>query len=52
MLNAIGSVLGSTSYDLPHIQTLTFGETEEYEELRGDDKLWLLTVRVPRLSGI
>ena len=23
----------------PHMQTLTFGETEEYEELRGDDKL-------------
>lgn len=37
--DAIGSVLGSTSYDLPHMQTLTFGETEEYEELRGDDKL-------------
>jgi len=37
--DAQGSVLGSVSYDLPNMQTLTFNETEEYEELRGDDKL-------------
>lgn len=37
--DAQGSILGSVSYDLPNMQTLTFNETEEYEELRGDDRL-------------
>jgi hypothetical protein len=37
--DASGTTLGSTSYDLARMQTLTFGETEEFEELRGDDKL-------------
>ena len=37
--DAIGSVLSSTSVDLPYIQTLNFTEAEEYSELRGDDKL-------------
>lgn len=38
-LDALGMVLGSTSVDLPYIQTLNFTEAEEFSELRGDDKL-------------
>lgn len=34
-----GTVLGDVSYDLPHSQTLGFNETEEFQELRGDDRL-------------
>lgn len=38
-IDAAGTVLGSTSVDLPVIQTLNFTEAEEFAELRGDDKL-------------
>lgn len=38
-IDAAGTVLGSTSIDLPYMQTLSFSETEEFSELRGDDKL-------------
>lgn len=34
-----GTVLGSISYDLPNAQTFSFNETEEFQELRGDDRL-------------
>jgi len=34
-----GTVLGTVSYDLPNAQTFTFNETEEFQELRGDDRL-------------
>lgn len=34
-----GTVLGDTSYDLPNMQTFTFSETEEFQDLRGDDRL-------------
>lgn len=34
-----GTTLGSVSYDLPNAQTFTFNETEEFQELRGDDRL-------------
>lgn len=34
-----GTVLGDTSYDLPNSQTFSFNETEEFQELRGDDHL-------------
>ena len=34
-----GTVLGTVSYDLPNAQTFSFSETEEYQELRGDDRL-------------
>ncbi|ABD58440.1 major tail protein [Mycobacterium phage PLot] len=34
-----GTVLGDTSYDLPNAQTFSFNETEEFTELRGDDRL-------------
>lgn len=37
--DALGMVLGTTSVDLPYIQTLNFTEAEEFSELRGDDKL-------------
>jgi len=37
--DALGMVLGTTSVDLPYIQTLNFTEAEEFSELRGDDKM-------------
>lgn len=37
--DAGGSVLGGTTIDLPNMQTLSFSETEEYTELRGDDRV-------------
>ncbi|QNJ55332.1 major tail protein [Gordonia phage LittleFella] len=38
-LDALGTVLGNNSVDLPYAQTLSFSEAEETTELRGDDKL-------------
>lgn len=37
--DASGSVLAAESVDLPYMQTLTFSETEEFQELRGDDRV-------------
>lgn len=37
--DAVGTTLGSTSVDLPYIQTLNFTEAEEFQELRGDDRV-------------
>jgi hypothetical protein len=37
--DASGSVLGSGRLDLPNSRTLSFSETEEFEELRGDDRV-------------
>lgn len=37
--DASGSVLAETSMDLPNIQTFSFSENEEFQELRGDDKI-------------
>ncbi|QXO13678.1 major tail protein [Gordonia phage DumpTruck] len=34
-----GTILGNTSIDLPYMQTFSFSETEEFQELRGDDKV-------------
>jgi hypothetical protein len=34
-----GTILGTVSYDLPNAQTFSFNETEEFQELRGDDRL-------------
>lgn len=34
-----GIVLAATSVDLPNMQTLSFSETEEFSELRGDDRV-------------
>lgn len=39
--DAAGSILASaanTSIDLPNMQTFSFSETEEFQELRGDDR--------------
>ena len=37
--DAQGTVLDVTSIDLPNMQTLSFSESEEFAELRGDDRL-------------
>ena len=37
--DASGTVLASESIDLPYAQTLNFSDTEEFTELRGDDKV-------------
>lgn len=37
--DASGTVLDTASVDLPNMQTLTFSETEEFNEMRGDDHL-------------
>lgn len=37
--DAGGTVLGGTSVDLPNMQTFSFSETEEFTELRGDDRV-------------
>jgi hypothetical protein len=37
--DAVGTTLSTTSVDLPYIRTLNFTEAEEFQELRGDDKL-------------
>lgn len=38
-LDAGGVQLGTVSYDLPNMQTFSFSETEEFQELRGDDRI-------------
>jgi hypothetical protein len=37
--DASGTTLDDTSLDLPNSRTLSFSETEEFEELRGDDRV-------------
>lgn len=37
--DAAGSVLGSEVVDLPNMQTFSFSEEEEFQELRGDDRV-------------
>lgn len=37
--DAGGTVLGSEVVDLPNMQTFSFSETEEFQELRGDDRV-------------
>lgn len=37
--DAGGTVLGGSSTDLPNMQTYSFTETEEFQELRGDDRV-------------
>lgn len=34
-----GTILGTASVDLPNMQTFSFSETEEFQELRGDDRV-------------
>lgn len=37
--DAAGTVLSGSSIDLPNMQTFSFSETEEFQELRGDDRV-------------
>lgn len=37
--DASGTVLAAEGYDLPNMQTFSFSETEEFQELRGDDRV-------------
>lgn len=37
--DALGTILGDESVDLPNSQTFSFSDAEEFQELRGDDKL-------------
>lgn len=37
--DALGTILGNASIDLPYMQTFSFSEAEEFTEMRGDDKL-------------
>ncbi len=37
--DASGTILDSNSVDLPYMQTFSFSESEEFNELRGDDKV-------------
>lgn len=37
--DASGTVLDTVSVDLPNMQTFSFSEKEEFQELRGDDKI-------------
>lgn len=37
--NAGGSILGTEVVDLPNMQTFSFSEEEEFQELRGDDRV-------------
>lgn len=48
--DAQGSVLGNTSYPLPVAMTLGFSETEQYDELRGDDVLVAVHGRGPQVD--
>lgn len=36
--DAGGTVLGAASFDLPNMQTFSFSEAEEFNDLRGDDR--------------
>lgn len=37
--DALGTILGTVSVDLPNSQTFSFSEAEEFQEMRGDDRL-------------
>jgi|SRR6516162_2811993 hypothetical protein len=48
--DAQGTCLGATSYPLPVAMTLGFSETEQYDELRGDDVLVAVHGRGPQVD--
>lgn len=37
--DAAGTILGTTSVDLPNSRTVSFTDTEEFQSLRGDDRV-------------
>lgn len=49
-LDAQGSILASVSYPLPVAMTMGFSETEQYDELRGDDVLVAVHGRGPQVD--
>jgi hypothetical protein len=49
--DANGTILSSTSYQFPIAQTLSFSETEEFDELRGDDRLAAIHGRGAEVDG-
>lgn len=49
-LDAQGTVLSNQSYPLPVAMTLGFSETEQFDELRGDDKLVAVHGRGPQVD--
>lgn len=49
-LDEQGSILGNTSFPLPVAQTLGFSETEQFDELRGDDQLVAVHGRGPQVD--
>lgn len=48
--DATATVLAGASIDLPYARTLTFTETEDFEELRGDDSLVAVHGAGPQIS--
>src|ERR1700758_532431 len=49
-LDTQGTVLATQSYPLPIAMTLGFSETEQFDELRGDDKLVAVHGRGPQVD--
>lgn len=49
-LDTQGTVLSTQSYPLPVAMTLGFAETEQFDELRGDDKLQAVHGRGPQVD--
>jgi Fibronectin type III domain len=49
-VDAQGSILGNTSYPMPVAMTLGFSETEQFDELRGDDVLVAVHGRGPQVD--
>ena len=50
-VDEIGTTLATTSYAFPIAQTLSFSETEEFDELRGDDRLAAIHGRGAEVDG-
>lgn len=48
--DAQGSILANTSYPLPAAMTMAFSETEQFDELRGDDILIAVHGRGPQVD--
>jgi hypothetical protein len=48
--DAQGTILATTSYPLPVAMTMGFSETEQYDELRGDDVLVAVHGRGPQVD--
>jgi len=48
--DAVGTTLAAASVDLPNGRTLTFSEAEDFEELRGDDKVITLRGKGPSVK--